>query len=72
MVLDASLPNTQHYKVIWSNPGKGIVPSPTPQCSSYKKGSLRVTLDCGRQLLILLEKISIHLYPFQQGVSLAD
>ena len=36
MVLDASLFNTQHYKV-WiksklSNPGKGVVPSPTPRC----------------------------------------
>ena len=39
MVLDTSLLNTQHYKVCikgkWSNPGKGVVPSPTPQCSSY-------------------------------------
>ena len=25
-------------------------PSPTPWCSSYRKGSLRVTLDYGRQL----------------------
>ena len=33
MVLDASLLNTQHYKVWigvkWSNPGKGVVPSPS-------------------------------------------
>ena len=39
MVLDANLLNTQHYKVRikvkWSNPGKGVVPSPTPRCSSY-------------------------------------
>ena len=38
---DASLLNTQHYKVRikvkWSNPGKGVAPSPTPQCSSYQK-----------------------------------
>ena len=31
--------NTQHYKVRikskWNNPGIGVVPSPTPQCSSY-------------------------------------
>ena len=33
-----------------SNPGKGVASSPTPQCCSYRKGSLRVTLDCGRQL----------------------
>ena len=52
IVLDAFLLNTQHYKVRvkWSNPGKGVAPSPTPWCSSYRKGSLRVTLDYGRQL----------------------
>ena len=52
MVLDASLLNTKHYKVWikskWSNPGKGIAPSSTPQCSSYWKGSLQVTLDYSR------------------------
>ena len=39
MVLDAFLLNTQYYKVQikgkWNNPRKGIVPSPTPRCSSY-------------------------------------
>ena len=49
LVLDATLLNTQHYKarikVKWCNPGKGVTPSPTPWCSSYRKGSLRVTLD---------------------------
>ena len=57
MVLDASLLNTQHYKVrikgkveqSW----EGVAPSPTPWCSSYRKGSLRVTLDYGRQLYFL-------------------
>ena len=36
MVLDAALLSTQHYKVRvkWSNPGKGVAPFPTPQCSS--------------------------------------
>ena len=54
MVLDASLLNTQHYKV--RTKGKveqsreGVAPSPTHWCSSYRKGSLRVTLDYGRQL----------------------
>ena len=37
-------------RVNWRNPGKGVVPSPTPQCSSYWKGSFRVALDYGRQL----------------------
>ena len=39
MVLDTSLLNTQQYKnvsrVKWSNLGKGVVPSPSPHCSSY-------------------------------------
>ena len=53
MVFDASLLNTQHYKVRiqWGNPEKGVAPSPTPGCSSYRKGSFRVTLDYDRQKL---------------------
>ena len=43
MVLDTSLLSTQQYKVRmrvkWSNPRKGVAPSPTPRCSSYWKGS---------------------------------
>ena len=58
MVLDPSLLYTQHYKVRikakWSNQGKGVTLSPTPWCSSYRKGSLQVTLDIGRQLYLLL------------------
>ena len=38
-------------RIKWSNPGKGVAPSPTYLCSSYWKGSLRVTLDYGRQLI---------------------
>ena len=57
MVLDAALLNTHHYEVWikgkWSNPGKGVAPFPTPPCSSYWKGSLRVTLDYGHQLYLL-------------------
>ena len=36
----------------WSNPGKEVVPSPTSSCSSYRKGSLRVTLNYGCQQLL--------------------
>ena len=48
MLLDTSLLNTQQYKVYIKgesgcNPGKGVVPSPTPCYSSYLKGSLLVT-----------------------------
>ena len=66
IVLDTSLLNTQQYKVLlrvkWSNPGKGVVPSPTPRCSSYWKGNLLVTLDYSRQqlyffILIMIEYI---------------
>ena len=60
MVLDASLLNTQHYKVRIKGKveqsREGVAPSPTPWCSSYRKGSLRVTLDYGRQLYIMEDK----------------
>ena len=56
MVLDASLLNTQHYKVRIKGKveqsREGVAPSPTPWCSSNRKGSLRVTLDNGRQLYL--------------------
>ena len=39
-------------RIKWSNPGKGVPPSSTPRCSSYWKGSLRVTLDNGRLLYL--------------------
>ena len=39
IVLDPSLIHTKHYEVQikgkWGNPGKRIVLSTTPQCSSY-------------------------------------
>ena len=58
MVLDTSLLNTQHYKVRIKGKveqsREGVAPSPTPWCSSYRKGSLRVTLDYGRQLYFYL------------------
>ena len=53
-VLDASLLNTQHYKVRIKGKVEGVAPSHTPWCSSYRKGSLRVTLDYGRQLYLLM------------------
>ena len=49
MVLDVALLNTQHYKVRIKGKveqsREGVAPSTTPQCSSYGKGSLWVTLD---------------------------
>ena len=49
MVLDTFLLNTQQYKVrikgkVEDSREKELR-SPTTQCSSYRKGSLRVTLD---------------------------
>ena len=41
-------------RVKWSNPGKGVAPSHTLWCNSYRKGSLRITLDYGHQLYFLL------------------
>ena len=41
-------------RVKWSNLENGVLPSPKPWCSSYRKGSPQVTLDYGRQLYFLL------------------
>ena len=51
-------------RVKWSNPGKGGTPSPTPQCSSYWKGSFLVTRDYGCQLYYIYIYIYmyIHIY----------
>ena len=64
MVLDAFLLNTQHYKV-WikgkvEQSREGVAPSPTHWCSSYRKGSLRVTLDYGRQLYFKKRIYALH------------
>ena len=40
-------------RVKWSNPGKGLVSSPTPRCSIYWKRSLPVALDYSRQLTMV-------------------
>ena len=65
MVLDASLLNTQHYKVRIKGKveqsREGVAPSPTPSCSSYRKGSLRVTLDYGRPLYFFYWTIDMTL-----------
>ena len=45
-------------RVKWVNPGKGVAPSPTPWCGSYRKGSLRVTLDYSRQLYFTITSLN--------------
>ena len=67
IVLDASLLNTQHYKLRikgkWSNPGESVAPFPTPKCSSNLKKSLWVALDFDRLTFFLITKyIYIHAY----------
>ena len=47
------IPKTQKWyisRVMWSNPRKGVAPSPTSWCSSYWKGSPLVTLNYGCQI----------------------
>ena len=59
MVLDTSLISIIRYvsRVKWSNPGKGVAPSPTPRCSSYWKGSFLVPLDWRSLTLLYLLRI---------------
>ena len=49
MVLDASLLNTQHYKIRIKGKveqsREGVAPSPTHRCSSYRKRSLQVSFN---------------------------
>ena len=40
----------------WINPWNGVAPSSTPRCSSYWKGSRRVTLDWGRQFYLFVSQ----------------
>ena len=57
IVLDASLLNTQYYKVQirgkWSNPRKGVAPSLTCRGSSYWKGAFRLPFTMVGQLSLL-------------------
>ena len=47
-------------RVKWSNPGKGVVPSPTLRCSSYWKGSLLVALDYDFYNIGLMCRLSVN------------
>ena len=57
-------------RVKWSNPGKGVVPSPTSWCSSYWKGSLRITLDYDCQLYFTYHNSSAGVYWWQLHFSI--
>ena len=53
-------------RVMWSNPGKGEPPSPTPRCSSYWKGNILVAPDYSRQLYFICIKKDLALNNLQQ------
>ena len=57
--------STQYYKVgikgKWNNPGKEIVPSPTPRCSSYWIESFQVTLDYVNYICV---RVDIYTYTY--------
>ena len=54
-------------RVKWSNPRKGVVPSPTPRHSSLWKGSLWVTLDYVSQHIYFICDVYGELY-FSQKI----
>ena len=51
-------------RVKWCNPGKRVAPSPTPRCSSYWKGSLRIALDYSRHFTYFYIYIYIYIVQF--------
>ena len=59
-------------RVKWSNPWKGVAPSPTPRCNSYWKGSFLVTLDYGRQLFLLNHYVQIKKVSFSVHAELIN
>ena len=69
MVLDATMLNTQHYKVrikgkVEQSRERSSAP-PIPWCSSYRKGSFRVTLNDSHQLYLLNIYIYIYIYIYK-------
>ena len=57
-------------RVKWNNLGKGVAPLTTPWCSSYRKESLRIHLDCGHQLYLFnyFEAVVQHFSHFATGI----
>ena len=64
MEVDASLLNTQHYKVLikdkWSSPGKGVAPSTVFQWSSFWKGAFRLPSTMVSQFIYLCYNSSMN------------
>ena len=68
IVLDASLLNFQHYKVWtngkWSNPWKGVVPSPLPRVVTIEKKAFRSpSTPVGQLIYSCSWKINLSLLP---------
>ena len=61
MVLEISLHYKAQSKGMWTNPAKGVGPSPRLQCSGYWKGSLRLALRYRRpNYIYIYAKIRTH------------
>ena len=76
MPLCLTLSNIRYVsRVKWSNPRKGVAPSPTSQCSSYWKGGLLVALDerettC-QYVYISLSFVHTHTHSLSLSLSLS-
>ena len=64
MVLDSAWLSIIRYgsRVKWINPGNEVVPSPTPQSSSYWKRSPRFTLDYGHHKQLPFNRSVYHFF----------
>ena len=59
-------------RVKWSNPGKGVAPSPTSRCSSYREGSLWVFGVRGNERADSAAKSALDLTPDKSRISFTD
>ena len=68
MVIDAALLNTQHFKVgikgKWSNPGKGVAPSPIFGVVANEKGAFGSLSATVSNFTFLLIHIYIYMCVF--------
>ena len=52
-------------RVKWTNPGKGVAPSPIPRCCSYWKWSLQVTLNYSHQFYFNILQLQLYIYMYE-------
>ena len=76
MVLDASLLSTQHYKVRIKGKveqsRKGVAPSPTHWCSSYRKGNLVIRNNSSPSVGVLQKTNVIYKFKCPLGDCISD